>query len=180
MLRRGCLILGLATAALAPAAAAQSQRQQPPTGNSQDFFRRLLLADPATSDAIKTLLRDEGGFVNRQVRFKDLTGDGRSDAVVRVASGGSAGDVAFYVFSTARGGKLRAVYRKQSLYRVQVAVHGTKVVYRVPRWAAGDEPCCPAKVFERTIQWSKKGRRFGTVATREIPRARLPASPPPG
>ena len=107
-----------AAAAVAGVAAGQQGQGAPPTQSrpgetpSQTLFRGLLLADPKTSRAVRTLLRD-GGFVNPNIRFADLTGDGKLDAVVRVGSGGSAGDVALYVFSADRepNGRLRPVYR---------------------------------------------------------------------
>ena len=51
--------------------------------------------------------------------FADLTGDGKSDAVVTVENGGAAGAVAAYVL-TAEGsdsGALRVAFRNQSLYQ---------------------------------------------------------------
>ena len=76
---------------------------------TQQFFEQRLLADKQTSKEIKDLLRSGGGFVDKGVVFRDVTGDKRDDAVVRVHSGGVNGVVAVYVFSTAnkKGGKLR-------------------------------------------------------------------------
>lgn len=145
------------------------QAQRRPRETSQEFFARRLLADDATAPRVKALLR-RGGFVNPQVRFKDLTKDRRADAVVRVASGGSAGDVALYVFSTdgARDGDLRVVYRKQALYRVSVALR-QRLYYRVPRYAPGEELCCPATLLERSIRWDARRSRFVESGSREIP-----------
>ena len=113
MRRPAALVLaaaGLALAAPAPALAAQSATQQ--------FFSQRLQADKDTSSEIKELLRTRQGFVDRTVTFKDLTGDGRADAVVRVQSGGAVGAVALYVFSTDTGKKnsgLKAVFRSEEL-----------------------------------------------------------------
>ena len=57
--------------------------------------------------------------------FRDLTGDRRQDAVVRVQSGGADGAVALYVFSTDTGVKnsgLKVVFRSQELRRAQTRV----------------------------------------------------------
>lgn len=173
-----CLLVAgtvLAFAALPGAGVAQQdggmeedgQGERRPRETSQQFFERLLLADDATAARVESLLR-RGGFVNPQVRFKDLTRDRRADAVVRVASGGSAGDVALYVFSTdgSPDGELRVVYRKQALYRVSVALR-QRLYYRVPRYAPGEELCCPATLLERSIRWDR--RRFVESGSREIP-----------
>ena len=77
--------LALAAAGLALAAAAPAQAQETAT---QRFFSERLQSDKQTSTEIKDLLRTRQGFVDRKVVFRDLTGDKRQDAVVRVQSGG--------------------------------------------------------------------------------------------
>jgi len=76
---------GLALTA-APAGAEQSTTQR--------FFSARLQDDAATSREVRALLRSGEGFVDRGVAFKDLTGDDRADAVVRVQSGGASGAIA--------------------------------------------------------------------------------------
>ena len=115
--RAGALAASAATAAAvaalaAPAGAAQNETQR--------FFAEKLIADPGTSQAIRDLLRTGGGFVDRSVSFRDLTGDEKADAVVRVQSGGAAGAVAVYVFSTDTGepdAELTIVFASQRLRR---------------------------------------------------------------
>lgn len=168
----------LALALAAPGAGAQAPQPDAPAPaaapgptRSQEFFRDLLLGDAATSKDVKAGLRG-GWFVNPTVTFADLTGDGKSDAVVRVASGGTAGDVALYVFSTdgarSRDAKLRAVLRRQALFRASVRVRGATLTYRVPRYAPGDDLCCPAKLLERDLRWDRARRAFRVRVTREI------------
>jgi hypothetical protein len=55
---------------------------------SQALFKKTLLADAKTTSDVKRLLSEGGGFVAPDITFQDLTGDGRSDAVVLVDSGG--------------------------------------------------------------------------------------------
>jgi Ni/Co efflux regulator RcnB len=147
-------ILAAPWCAAGAAAAAQDQTQQ--------FFEQRLLADRHTSSAIKTLLRSGGGFVDRGVAFRDLTGDKRDDAVVRVQSGGAAGAVAVYVFSTAnrKGGKLRAIFRSQRLMRASTRVLKGVVSYRTSRYAPGDELCCPSQVSQSTLAYDRDARRM--------------------
>ena len=50
---------------------------------AQKLFRQRLLNDRTVSAEVKRVLRN-GGFVDRDIRFGDLTGDGKSDALILV------------------------------------------------------------------------------------------------
>jgi hypothetical protein len=159
------------------AAPASAQKTQ-----TQTFFEQRLLNDRLTTKAIKTLLRSEGGFVDRGVVFRDLTGDKRDEAVVRVHSGGAAGVVAVYVFSTAnrKGGKLRAIFRSQSLMRASTRVLKGVASYRTSRYEPGDELCCPARLTQSTLEWDGDERRMRVrerVTFVPPPEAQAPAAP---
>ncbi|MEA2219486.1 MAG: hypothetical protein QOJ35_2112 [Solirubrobacteraceae bacterium] len=158
------------------------QSQAKPS-ESQQLFRKTLLDDDATTAGIKQLLRDRGGFVAPGIEFADLTGDGRSDAVVLVDTGGAAGAVALYVFSThgkAADSPLRAVYRSQQLYRARAQISGASLLLRTPRYVEGDDVCCPAKVVERTYTWSDAARTLKQRASQELPGPGVATPPPPG
>ena len=159
------LAVALLVCLAAPAAA-------PGASRVQTFFRATLLEDERTTSAVKRLLRDRG-FVVPDVTFADITGDGRTDAIVRVSGGGSAGAVAVYVFSThalrsSRSDALRAVFRNQRLYRAAAQAGGGGLVLRTPRYAAGDDLCCPGRLLERTYTWSTRRRTLVRRATREV------------
>ena len=139
----------LAAAPAAPAAQTASQR----------FFTERLLEDRRTSAEIKELLRG-GGFVDKRIRFADLNRDDRDDAVVRVHSGGAAGMVAVYVFSTAGADELRAVFRSQVLTRASTRVRDGRVSYRYARYEPADPLCCPSRTFESRLRWRAKESRF--------------------
>jgi hypothetical protein len=172
----------LAVAALAVPAGVGAQQQGDATTptSAQAFFRDLLLGDKATSTAIKRLLHTGAGFVSPQPQFADLTGDGKSDAVVTVSDGGAAGAVAVYVFSAegSADGKLHAVYRSQQLYRVHARVSGPTLTLVVPKWSTGDDLCCPAKLAERDYAWSPRAKGFTRRAVREIPGPGAPTPAP--
>jgi hypothetical protein len=149
---------------------------------TQQFFEARLLADKQTSKAIKELLRSGGGFVDKGVVFRDVTGDKRDDAVVRVHSGGATGVVAVYVFSTAnrKNGKLRAIFRSQSLMRASTRVLKGVVSYRTSRYNPGDELCCPARITQSTLGWNRHERRMRVVERvtfQPPPEAQAPAAP---
>jgi hypothetical protein len=139
---------------------------------SQAFFEKTLLDDDKTTSDVKQLLRDGGGFVAPDTTFEDLTGDGRSDAIVLVDTGGVAGGVALYVFTTdgeAEDSDLRVVYRSQRLYRATTEVADAALVLRTPRFVEGDDVCCPAKIVERRYAWSAGSRTLRARSTQEIP-----------
>ncbi|MDX6718217.1 MAG: hypothetical protein QOJ63_471 [Solirubrobacteraceae bacterium] len=148
---------------------------------SQQLFRKMLLDDAKTTTAIKRLLRDRGGFVDPAIQFGDLTGDGRSDALVLVDTGGAAGAVALYVFSTHgedADSPLRVVYRSQKLYRASAEIANATLILRAPRFVEGDELCCPAKVVERVYAWSDGAGTLKQRSSRELPGPGATTTPP--
>jgi hypothetical protein len=178
--RRTLRAAGLAAvlAALLGAAPASAEKTA-----SQRFFEQRLLDDRLTSDAIQTLLQSGGGFVDRGVVFRDLTGDKRDDAIVRVHSGGAAGVVAVYVFSTAnrKGGKLKAVFRSENLMRASTRILKGVLSYRTSRYEPGDELCCPARITQSTLAWNRRERRMRVkerVTFAPPPQAQAPPAAP--
>ncbi len=189
MRRQRTVLAGLAALALAAVCVLLvSGGSTAAPSKSQQLFRKTLLDDAKTTTAIKRLLRDRGGFVVPEIEFADLTGDSRSDAVVLVESGGAAGAVAVYVFSTdgrAEDSPLRAVYRSQQLYRASVEISGDTLILRVPRYAEGDDLCCPAKIVERIYAWNDKAKTLRQRSTQELPgpagsTTTTTPAPPPG
>jgi hypothetical protein len=180
--RRMTRVAGLAAVLAALSAAGWAPPASAQKNQSQTFFEQRLLADGLTSKSIKTLLRSGGGFVDRGVVFRDLTGDKRDDAVVRVHSGGAAGVVAIYVFSTAnrKGGKLRAIFRTQKLVRASTRVLKGVLSYRTSRYEPGDELCCPARLTQSTLAWNRDERRMRVserVTFVPPPEAQAPTAP---
>ena len=100
--------------------AAPATAQEP-----QALFKKKLLADAKTSSDVKSMLRSGRGFVEPSPVFADVTGDSKSDALVRVMTGGAAGAVAVYVLSTdgTTGSDLKVVMRNQRLYRATLKVN---------------------------------------------------------
>jgi len=159
-------LLTAATLALAAVPVAHGQSKE----TAQAFFAGLLQDDPGTSASVKALLTSGGAFVSPQPTFADLTGDGKSDAVVTVENGGTAGVVALYVFSAdgVKDGKLRVMFRSQHLWQGHGLVHGATLTVVTPEWSKGDAPCCATKLLERDYAWSAGGQRFTRRAVREV------------
>ena len=157
------LAAGLVIAAPAPALAAQTTTQR--------FFAERLIADHGTSREIRDLLRSKRGFVDRAVGFRDLTGDRRADATVRVQSGGASGAIAVYVLSTdtgRRGGGLQVVFRSEQLLRAQTRIRNGVLRYRSARPQPGDELCCPSRLSESRLRWRERRHFFSVIERREV------------
>ncbi len=131
---------------------------------AQKSFRTILLGDSEVDPAVKLLLR-EGGFVERRIVFADLTGEGKSDALVFVNSGAISGTVASYVLSSERGRELHVVHIDESGYRVNARIAQTagtapRLILEDPTFAGGDPPCCARLLVRRTYEWNSRAREF--------------------
>jgi len=174
VLATGC-VLAAVPGALAIAQTTVPGEEQAGTVNQQEFFTEQLQADAKTSAAIKRLLRTKAGFVDQRSGFVDLTGDGKSDAIVLVTMPGIAGTVALYIFTTDRGNlgadttKLRAVFRSQELYRATFKIREGTLVVRTPKYSKGDEPHSPSALEERDYTWSPSTATMRRVDRREFP-----------
>ena len=144
-------LLALVALALPAAAAAQ----EPPAQTPQELFGGLIVNDPKTTPTMRDNLRSGAAFIAPRPTFADITGDGRSDAVVEARIAGAAGTIGVYVFSTdaAAEGRLRVVFRSQALYRATVRVAPGTLLVTVPQYAKGDDVCCPARREERRYAW---------------------------
>src|SRR3954454_11042514 len=139
--------------------------QQKPS-NPQSLFKATLLDYANTSKDVKSMLRSGRGFVEPSPVFADVTGDGKSDALVRVMTGGAGGAVAVYVLSTdgTTGSDLKVVMRNQRLYRATLRVNAAHLVVRVPVYRAGDALCCPSRARDRTYAWDAKAKQLRRVS----------------
>jgi hypothetical protein len=158
-------LVALACACLLAGATANAQDETP-----QSLFRGVLLKDAKTASGVKRLLNTNAGFVSPAPVFADLTGDGKSDAVVTVDNGGVAGAVAAYVL-TAEGssnGDLRVAFRTQSLYQGRVRMSGATLTVAQPLFARGDDVCCPRRAIERDYAWDAAKKTFTRRATRTV------------
>jgi hypothetical protein len=168
------LCAGLGSGAV-PAAVGQQPNETP-----QALFRSVLLKDTKTASGVARLLRTNAGFVSPRSVFADLTGDGKTDAVVTVENGGAAGAIAAYVL-TAEGsssGALRVAFRSQSLYQGHVRVSGPTLTVVNPVYARGDDVCCARHAIERDYAWDATAKAFKRTAMRTVTVGGT--APPPG
>jgi hypothetical protein len=169
-LRRAAPIV-LASLAASVAGAVPAARAEP--SQSQQVFTQSLLDDPGTRAGVKRLLTMKSGFVDPRSGFLDVTGDGRQDALVLVTTGGAAGTVALYVFSThgqqGDDTTLKVLFRLQSLYRATLRINGTTLSVLEPRYRSGDDLCCPKKLRERDYQFDAERLTFRRTADHDVP-----------
>lgn len=171
--RLALLPLLAAAAAVAPASA-QTPAPEEPT-DPQGVFTEVLLDDGKTTATIKRLLRSKAAIVDPRSGFVDVTGDGRQDALALVTTGGAAGTVALYVLSTHgqdagdNDTSLKVLFRLQRLHRATLRISGTTITVLEPRYRAGDDLCCPARLRERDYRFSAGRRTFVRVADRTVP-----------
>jgi hypothetical protein len=166
-------LAGLVAAAVAAPATAPAEPTQ-----SQTVFTQKLLDDPATSSGIKRMLKSKQAIVDPRSGFVDVTGDKRQDALILVSTGGAAGAVGLYVFSThgqSTSGNgddqtsLKVVFRLQSLYDASLRINGTTVSVLEPKWSKGNDLCCPSKLRERDYTFDAKSLTFRRTADKTIP-----------
>jgi hypothetical protein len=120
---------------------------------SRSQVRSYLLASPGVSAQIKSTIR-QGGFhagVDRLL-FADLTGDGRAETVVTIFSGGTAGDIAFYVLAGAGSG-LHSIKSSNHEYKVGVKIVGGRLQVTRPLYGASDPNCCPGHLEITTYRY---------------------------
>jgi hypothetical protein len=165
MVRGAALALALAVAASAGPAAAQRAT----TGTPQALFTRLIVQDAGAAKEIRDALKAHRVFVDSDVTFADLTGDGRQDAIALVDSGGAGGAIAVFVFSADGAKALRPIYRSQRLFRALASTEGSTVLVRTPRYGPADDLCCPPAFVQRSLTWSAGTHRLVLRSTQTVP-----------
>ena len=123
-----------------------------------------------TADVIETTLTGAGHELNEGVNlvhFGDVTGDGATDVVFTVATGGTAGDAHFGVDRGRRRQRRRgrALRRKASglASRATAAVPST---CSGPYYRATDAICCPSSFRQTRYTWT--GTRFKTKKLKTV------------
>jgi hypothetical protein len=115
-------------------------------------IRQFLLRSSSVSPRVKATIREGHGEGIDRILFRDLTGDGNSEDIVTIFSGGTAGDIAFYVL-TGEGSGLHPIKASNQEYKIGVkVVAGTLQVTR-PLYAKNDPNCCPAHLEITTYRY---------------------------
>jgi hypothetical protein len=138
-MRRLVLILSVLAVVLASIGSASAD-----DAITKAAIRAYLLKDPQVTADVKSTIRTGGkeAGIDRLI-YGDLTRDGRADVVVTIFSGGTAGDIAYYVLS-AQGGKLHAIQRENHEYKVGPKIINGNLQVTRPLYSGADPNCCPS------------------------------------
>lgn len=145
MIRRLVIPLVLLLVAAVPALAAPNRAQ---------VKAYLLSADSGASKATKAQIRETGfgGGLDRLL-YGDVTGDGQKDVVATIFSGGTAGDIAFFVLS-GEGSGLHTIKASNDEYKIGVAIVKGKLQVTRPIYAKTDPNCCPQHLEITTYRYN--------------------------
>lgn len=134
--------------------------------------------DFATAPDVADFTARAGGEVEQDaIIFADLTGDGEEEAIVPISSGGTAGDIAYFVYTMREGDLtlLLSVVPESGRIQVELDPEG-RLVDREPVYGPDDPECCPSRVRTRVYEWD--GERLRVAAESEEPAggAKTPSS----
>src|SRR6185436_10286160 len=108
----------------------------------------LVAAGKLTPEAI------ELGEVVDLIRCGDVTGDGATDVVFTLASGGTAGDTHFGVIEGGADGAGEVALFKEG-YKVGVARHNSRSFDVLqPYYGSNDANCCPSSYRQTRYTWT--------------------------
>ncbi len=122
-----------------------------------------------TPDVIEATLTGAGHQVDTGVnliRCGDVTGDGATDVVFTVASGGTAGDTHFGVVQGGADGAGEVVLYRDA-YNVGIARHSSRSFdVMQPHYRSDDANCCPSSFRQTRYTWT--GSKFKKGKTRAL------------
>jgi hypothetical protein len=122
----------------------------------------LLASDALTQDDI------DGGVVVNLVRCGDVTGDGASDVVFTLASGGTAGDTQFGVIKGNADGTLSGQILRKKGYKVGIARANRKAFdVMQPYYRKNDPNCCPSSFRQTRYTWTGSKFKAGKAKSRK-------------
>lgn len=140
---------------------APAETAEPTSSEPSESIRSV---DLESAPVVSTFIDETGGtYVQANVLYADITGDGVEDAVIPVSSGGTLGDVAFMV-ATLEGEDdvAEALSIDAREFGVSVRIEDGKLVTVEPVPGPDDPECCPSQI--RTTTYAGDG---GTGLTEE-------------
>jgi hypothetical protein len=147
-------ILGLACGSGAGGSAAKTPTSEPSPPSDALAIHNV---DFTQVPAVRTLVAQAGGDVDTQsVLFADLTGDGRDEAAVPIASGGTLGNLAYVVLTMRSGAPapiLTATRDRNGVGGIFMAVEDGKLVKTTGKYGPEDPRCCPSALIKTTYRW---------------------------
>ena len=153
----------------APRVAATSAPTTSVTATPSLGIRAMDLASVAD---VKSVIASTGGsYLQDEVTYADVTGDGIDEAIVPIDSGGTAGDVAFLVLTPSASGTktLLKLVAASGSGGLAVAAEGGQIVMTQPLYGPEDPNCCPASLRKTTYVWNGTALVVESVKTEANP-----------
>lgn len=134
----------------------------------------------AVPDVQKALTESGGQLVQSTVIYGDVTGDGTDEAIVPINSGGTLGDLGFFVL-TPSGDATKTLLKEFPLDSpgLSVSVSVGKIVMTQPVPAPDDPNCCPSFLRHTTFAWNGSALAIESVTTDANPAGGQKPSPKP-
>jgi hypothetical protein len=155
------LILTAAIAALTLLPAAHASAAECSAQTAQSF---LLASDALTQEEV------DNDVVVNLVRCGDVTGDGASDIVYTLTSGGTAGDTQFGVIKGNADGTLSGQILRKKGYGIGIARHNrTSFDVMQPFFRSTDANCCPSSFRQTRYTWN--GTKFKAGKAKKLKKA---------
>ncbi|MGB2694323.1 MAG: hypothetical protein WBD55_03950 [Dehalococcoidia bacterium] len=113
--------------------------------------------DLATRPEVENFVGSYGGEADvDRIRYGDLTGDGRDEAVLPIDSGGSLGDLAIFAFGYVDGQLKQLVLALPAQPRsgVSARIQNGRLITTEAYFADDDPLCCPSQIRRVTYRWN--------------------------
>ena len=167
------------TAAVSPAASAAASKSVTPPAATATPSSAIRSIDLKGAASVQKLLDDTGGqYIQGDVVYADLTGDGAEDAIVPISSGGTLGDLAFVVLALS-GDEMRALLSEfpRSGHGLSVTAVAGKLVKTEALPGPDDPECCPSELRKTTYAWNGTTLAVESVETVANPDAGTKGTP---
>ena len=134
----------------------------------------------AVPDVQKALTATGGQIVQSSIIYTDVTGDGIDEAIVPISSGGTLGDVGFFVLTPTNTGTTTLLKEfPPDSPGLAVAVVSGKIVMTQPVPAPDDPNCCPSFLRHTTYSWNGSALAIESVTTDPNPAGGGKVTPKP-
>ena len=102
---------------------------------------------------VRDMLEGTGGeLLEEEIQYVDLTGDGQDEAIVPLFSGGTAGNIALWVYGY-EGEDLEVLLSRPDEYKVGARVEDGTLVVVQPVYGPDDPNCCPSQLRNAYYEW---------------------------
>ena len=129
--------------------------------------------DIASLPEVASAIEESGGaYVQTDVIYADLTDDGFDDAIVPVSSGGTLGNIGFFVL-TMNGSEpdLLITEFPREASGLSLTIEGEKLVLIQPVPGPDDPECCPSFLRRSVYAWNGNALAVEDVSTEPNPDA---------